>query len=231
MKQHIRNKLDLLRTIILFLNDIVCAIIAPPVCVACRRFIDGPAVVCTPCRHSIQPIVSHSLVITKQYAVLVFAVSAYEGTVQHLIRAKQGRKIFAARSLGYLIWDLTDIQFQEFDYIVPVPLHWRRYAFRGYNQAEEMVHALSKRSGKPVLTCLQRLRHTAVQASLSAQERVTNVQDSFRVKNRYHRIVNGARILLVDDVLTTGSTVEACVRTLRRERPLSIIVAVGARVV
>jgi competence protein ComFC len=231
MKQLLRVKLSQGFNLLVWLHTIVRDIIAPPVCVACKEFVNASVILCAGCAKLIKPVISYALPITKQYAVTVFAVSRYDGIVQHLVRAKQAGKIYAARSLGFLMWDYTDIRFQEFDYIVPVPLHWRRYAARGYNQAEEMGCSLSERSGKPILSCLYRSRATAVQASLSAQERVTNVKDAFVFKNKYSNKVRGARILLVDDVLTTGSTLEACVRALRVERPLSITIIVGSRVV
>lgn len=231
MKQLIRSKCLYLWRRILWINGIIRDIIAPPVCVVCKEFVDTHTVVCFSCSHHIKPVTSYALSITKSYAVTVFAISAYEGIVQQLIRAKQARKIYAARCLGLLMWDYTDLRFQEFDYIVPVPLHWQRYAARGYNQAEEIALALRERSGKRVLNCLRRSRATAIQASLSAQERRANVNNVFVLKSKYADLLKGARILLVDDVLTTGSTLEACVRTLRKERPLSIIIAVGSRVV
>ena len=215
---------------LLYVHQTILAIVAPPVCARCKTVLLQDTVLCTLCAPRIQKVTSHALVITKKYTVTVFAASLYQDIVQELIRAKQQRKMYAARLLGALIWEYTDLANQSFDYIVPVPLHWRRYARRGYNQAYEMAIALSKKSGKPVLNCLQRVRSTKIQAGLSGEERIENVKEAFAVVERYALLVSGARILLVDDVLTTGSTMRACVRALRMKRPSLIIGAVAARV-
>lgn len=176
-------------------------------------------------------VASYDLVITKNYSIVVFAAAAYQDIIQELICAKLQRKIYASRQLGILIWERSDIAVQQFDYIVPVPLHWRRFLERGYNQADEIARVLSQKSGKPVLRCLERVRATPTQAGLSAQARSENVDDAFAVKKRYAPVVRNARILLVDDVLTTGSTMRACVRALRMKRPSAITAAVAGRVV
>ncbi len=215
---------------ILFIHQTVLAIVAPAVCARCKLLLAHDTVLCAACVPHIQKVTSYRLVITKKYAVTVFAVSLYQDIVQELIRAKQQRKMYAARLLGALICEHTDLVNHSFDYVVPVPLHWRRYARRGYNQAHEMALALSKKSGKPVLNCLRRVRSTKIQAGLSGEERAENVKEAFAVVERYASTVCGARIVLVDDVLTTGSTMRACVRALRMKRPSLIIGAVAARV-
>ena len=214
-----------------WMHETLLAIVAPPVCARCKELLTKETVFCSVCVTCIQKVASYSLVITKRYAIVVFAASAYQDIVQELVRAKQQRKMYAARLLGILIWEQTDLCNQSFDYIVPVPLHWHRYAQRGYNHAHEIATVLSKKSGKPVLNCLKKVRVTAAQAGLSAQERIVNVEDAFEVIDRYVQSVSGAKILLVDDVLTTGSTMRACVRALRMKRPFLIIGVVAARVI
>jgi ComF family protein len=223
--------LNAARTVFAILHETILAFIAPNVCARCKTMLEHESVLCASCNLRLQKVATHSLVITKQYSVTVFAAAAYNDIVQELIHAKLQRRIYAARLLGILIWEHTDLCNQQFDYIVPVPLHWQRYTQRGYNQADEIARALSARSGKPVLHCLHRVRATVTQAGLSAQERDKNVDDAFEVKERYVSMVRNARILLVDDVLTTGSTMRSCVRALRMKRPLSITAAVAARVV
>jgi ComF family protein len=222
------------RTLCRFLEIIyatVTNIIAPPLCVGCKKYLITETVVCAECTKLITPIASHELAITRSTSITVFAVSAYRGIVQDLIRAKQSKRIYATRLLGILIWERTDIAKQHFDYIIPVPLHWSRYAARGYNQSAEIARVLSKKSGKPVLNCIHRIRATPIQTGLSAEERMENVTDAFEIPERYKDMIRGKNLLIVDDVLTTGSTMRACVRALRVERPLGIIAAVAARVV
>jgi ComF family protein len=232
MMPHFAAKLlNAAQAILSAMHNAVLELIAPNVCARCKTMLEQETVLCTSCAMRVQKVATHSLVITKRYSVTVFAAAAYNDIVQELIHAKLQRRIYAARLLGILIWEHTDLCNQQFDYIVPVPLHWHRYTQRGYNQADEIARALSTRSGKPVLHCLQRIRATVTQAGLSAQERDKNVDDAFEVKKRYAHLVRNARILLVDDVLTTGSTMRSCVRALRMKRPLNITAAVAARVV
>ena len=214
-----------------YAHETLLAILAPPMCVRCNVALDRESVFCMHCLMRLQKVASYLLPITKNYAITVFAAAAYQDSVQTLICAKLQRRIAAARQLGILIWEQTDIANQQFDYIVPVPLHWRRYLERGYNQADEIARVLSTRSGKPVLHCLERTRATVTQAGLSADARAENVEDAFALKKRYAPVVRNARILLVDDVFTTGSTIHACARALRMKRPASIIAAVAGRVV
>lgn len=219
------------RSCIFAIHEAVLAFIAPACCARCKTMLEQESVLCISCTLSLRTVASYPLAVTKRYTVTVFAAAAYDGIVQELIHAKLQRRIYAARLLGILIWEQTDLCNQQFDYIVPVPLHWHRYTQRGYNQADEIARALSTRSGKPVLHCLQRIRATVTQAGLSAHERDKNVDDAFAVKERYAHRVRNARILLVDDVLTTGSTMRSCIRALRMKRPLNIVAAVAARVV
>jgi ComF family protein len=94
------------------------------------------------------------------------------------------------------------------DVLVPVPLHARRRRARGFNQAEELAIHL----GAPVLCALRRVRATASQTDLPAARRHANVRDAFAMRRRVD--VHGLRILLVDDISTTGATLDACARLL-----------------
>lgn len=98
------------------------------------------------------------------------------------------------------------------NYIVPVPLHPRRYAERGFNQAELIGNVISKISGIPVLNVLKRSRYTSQQARLSKSERIANVKDAFRGTPD---TLQDKTIILVDDVFTTGSTLQECARVLK----------------
>lgn len=102
--------------------------------------------------------------------------------------------------------------FSQVDLIVPVPLHRRRFAERGFNQAEKIGEIVSKYLGVPLQNVLKRKRATRQQAKLGRSERVDNMQDAFVLKNN---IVVGKNILLIDDVLTTGSTLFECAKVLR----------------
>lgn len=114
------------------------------------------------------------------------------------------------------------------DRIVPVPQHWRTRWRRAHNPTEILARVLSRELGCPLARrLLFKTRWTAIQASLGPSERRTNVVGAFSASR--WRAVRGARILLVDDVLTTGSTAHACAKTLRNAGAEEIFVAVLAR--
>jgi ComF family protein len=121
----------------------------------------------------------------------------------------------------------------ETDLIVPVPLHPGRLWRRRYNQSAELARALAKLSGKPAaLTLLDRSRATPSQGAMrSAKARRRNMLGAFKVPPRHKSAIAGRNILLVDDVLTTGATVEACARALKRAGATKVLVLALARVV
>lgn len=97
------------------------------------------------------------------------------------------------------------------DALVPVPLHPRREAERGFNQSEELAKVVARQTGIPLLRTLVRVRPTAPQVGLPEVERRGNVRGAFAVRGP----VRALRVLLVDDVITTGSTLAECARTIR----------------
>jgi ComF family protein len=120
----------------------------------------------------------------------------------------------------------------ETDLIAPVPLHWRRLFTRRYNQAVLLAKGIAKRSGKALAPdLLRRVRWTGSQAGLRATERRDNVRRAFAVHPRWADRIDGKSVLLVDDVLTTGATVEACALALRRAGASHVDVLTLARVV
>lgn len=121
----------------------------------------------------------------------------------------------------------------ESDVILPVPLHPLRLWFRRYNQSAEVARALGRLSGKPIhVSALARGRHTPSQGAMpSATARRRNMQGAFRVSARHKSAIAGRNALLVDDVLTTGATVNACARVLKRAGAAKVFVLVIARVV
>lgn len=110
-------------------------------------------------------------------------------------------------------------------WLVPVPLHWTRELRRGFNQAMELAQALSRVTGWPVNTSLVRTRRTVPQAGLDARARRRNLHDAFRWRGPS---LAGRRLLLVDDVLTTGATARACVSALRGAAAVELWMAARA---
>ncbi len=118
------------------------------------------------------------------------------------------------------------------DLLAPVPLHWRRAFSRRFNQSGALAAAVSRISGVPMAPlALARLKPTRQQVGLSRSERAKNVQGAFQVLPAQKASVAGRRIILVDDVLTSGATVEACARALLRAGAADVDVLVFARVV
>ncbi len=119
----------------------------------------------------------------------------------------------------------------EADLITPVPLHYFRLIRRGFNQSGWLAAALSRTSGVRLsVDALKRVRSTPIQGNLSADARRRNVQGAFRVRRGRVKLVKGKRVVLVDDVLTTGATAEACARALRKAGAACVDVITLARV-
>lgn len=120
----------------------------------------------------------------------------------------------------------------EADLLVPVPLHWRRAWSRRYNQSGALAQVIARQTGVTVSRdALRRVRPTQQQIGLSRSERATNVQGAFKVSQDKTTDVQGRRVILIDDVLTSGATVDACARALLRAKAAQVDVLVFARVV
>jgi ComF family protein len=112
-----------------------------------------------------------------------------------------------------------------------VPLHWRRLWARRFNQSAMLAAAISAESGVPIAAAaLKRIKPTAQQVGLSRSERARNVQGAFRVPEDSRGAVAGRRLVLVDDVLTSGATVDGCARALLRAGAANVDVLIFARV-
>jgi ComF family protein len=161
------------------------------------------------------------------------AVSCYlsRDVVRDFIhRFKYDRHYYLRHQLAdWLASTLGDerIRARPADYLVPVPLHSARFREREFNQAEVLAQLLALRAGIPLLDCLERTRYTTTQTRLDRQERMENLRGAFRVRKTAH--VQGRHLILVDDVLTTGSTVDECARILREARAASVRVVTVAR--
>jgi ComF family protein len=120
----------------------------------------------------------------------------------------------------------------EADVLVPVPLHWRRGWSRRYNQSGALARVIERQTGVPIARdVLRRIRPTQQQVGLSRSQRASNVQGAFKVSPEKAHEIQGRRVVLVDDVLTSGATTDACARALLRARAAQVDVLVFARVV
>ncbi|HKH02333.1 MAG TPA: phosphoribosyltransferase family protein, partial [Bradyrhizobium sp.] len=118
------------------------------------------------------------------------------------------------------------------DALIPVPLHWRRGWSRRYNQSGALARVIARATGAKVVSeALRRIRPTQQQIGLSRAQRASNVQGAFKVAMDRQSEIQGRRLVLIDDVLTSGATVDACARALLRAKAASVDVLVFARVV
>jgi ComF family protein len=121
---------------------------------------------------------------------------------------------------------------EQADVLIPVPLHWKRGWSRRYNQSGALARVIERQTGVKLSSeALRRVRPTQQQIGLSRKERASNVQGAFKVAADRQSLIHGRRVVLIDDVLTSGATVDACARALLRAKAASVDVLVFARVV
>ena len=149
--------------------------------------------------------------------------SAYQKLLHELkYRNNRAAGIYMGKLLGLL---LLNTPFESCDMLVPVPLHWKRQKKRGYNQSEVIATGTSQITGIPVENhLLVRSTHHSSQTSLGRYDRYLNIQGNFSVSSRAPD-VNGMKILIIDDVMTTGSTLEACSLELKAHYNCLIYIA------
>jgi len=209
-------------------NQALSSLFEPP-CAACRTPLRHPlsGAVCDDCWTSLRlapPLLD--LLHADRGVDWACAVDRYEGRMKEVIHAlKYERRRSIARPLGELMKMTGAPILKDADLVVPVPLHPRREYQRGFNQAEDLALHL----GPPVVRLLARLKHTRSQIELPADERHQNVQDAFGY--RPSAIGVPRVVVLVDDVSTTGATLEACAQVLKSAGVKEVRALTAARVV
>jgi ComF family protein len=129
-----------------------------------------------------------------------------------------------ARKCGHILARSFEQELQHIDHILPVPLHRTRISTRGYNQSDQLALGMSDVLKKPILgqRHSKRLRPTESQTKLSIEERRNNVKGAFALKPKTAELVSGKRVLIIDDVLTTGATIASFGEAVEQARPKSI---------
>lgn len=158
-----------------------------------------------------------------------FSYGFYDGALRRLIHLYKFERVETlAVPLGRHM-ALALPRDHRFDVIVPLPLHWRRQWTRGFNQAALLGREVSRRTGIPLAgrRALVRLRHAAPQSGLSSAARRRNAAGLFEVVDRQQ--IAGRRVILVDDVLTTGATAQSAARALKRAGAVHVTVLTLAR--
>jgi ComF family protein len=209
----------------------VTSVVLAPSCAACDAVLATPldGCVCRNCWDGLVPISNLVFEPGTPLSALV-SIGAYDGTLREIVHALkyQGRRSIAAQLALRIRRSAADLLAAS-DCVVPIPLHWRRKHTRGFNQAHEIARHL----GLPVVEPLIRFRATRPQVELSAEERRANVAGAFAI--RYRRrfrppaAIAGLRFVLVDDVATTGATLEQCAAILCRAGAASVAAVTAAR--
>ena len=145
----------------------------------------------------------------------------YERTL--IFDLKYNGKTYIARDIGEIMADRLALAELDFDVIVPVPMFERKERDRGFNQAALIGKYLGKQTGKPCWAhCLVRTEATRPMRGLSPTEREENVKGKFALSEKYGTMLEGKRVLLIDDFYTTGSTARACYQALQECAPQSV---------
>ncbi|KKP24352.1 MAG: ComF family protein [candidate division TM6 bacterium GW2011_GWF2_28_16] len=211
--------------------NFVINLIYPRYCKSCSILLKQDNIFCNTCFLKIQPVAPIDLQLNKSKKTIVFAACNYKDPVKKLITEKlYAKNTLACKQLANIIYQNTIIKNLEIDYLIPVPLHWTRFAKRGYNQSYEIAKHLSVLLNVPVLDILKRNKKTAYQSSLKLEDRVLNVKDIFSIKNKNINLKN-KNIYIVDDLFTTGATIKNCAKVLYQLKPESVNAIVACRVI
>ena len=220
--------------------DSIVNIVYPPKCIFCQKLLDHNAAlyICSACYTKL-PLIDNKVLKTSldaevNYCDGVISVFEYTGMVKEsLIRFKFFNKPGYYRTYARLLADkigkITDAK--NYQMVLSVPLHKHKEFSRGYNQARLISKALSRTLRlRECSYLLKRDRYTEAQSLLDKQKRNQNVKGAFAVTSP--KKVKGKSILLVDDILTTGSTLEECSRVLKQagaEKVFAVVVATGRK--
>jgi ComF family protein len=223
----------------------------PPLCAACRVPVDGKGL-CPSCWSRLSfitrpycerlgipfafdpgpGVLSMEAIASPPAYNRARAAVRFDDISRALVHAlKYGDRLDLAPMMGRWIGRAGSDLLAEADGLVPVPLHWGRQWRRRFNQSAMLAAAVSAGSGVPIAAgALKRVKATAQQVGLTRAERATNVQGAFKVPEEGRAAVHRRRLVLVDDVLTSGATVEGCARALLRAGAANVDVLVFARV-
>ncbi len=225
----------------------------PPQCLSCRTPVDSPRALCAACWQAIEFLGPPHCArcgfpfdydpggealcgaCTRRPPAFdrARAVMRYDDASRGLILGfKHADKTYGAPAFGGWIARTGADLLAAGGLVVPVPLHWTRLFGRRYNQSALLARAVARSAGlTAVPDAMLRRRATKSQGRLSAAARRRNVRGAFAVRPSRRKTIEGRRIVLVDDVLTTGATAEACARALKRAGAAAVDVLVLARVV
>jgi ComF family protein len=225
----------------------------PPLCPSCRDPVGDGAGLCAPCWSKLSPIerpfceklgipftydpgpgiYSMQAIADPPAYARARAAVRYDEIARAMVHAlKYGDRLDLAPVMARWMARVGAELLADADVVVPVPLHWRRMWARRFNQSATLAKLLAGPRGVPVsYAALKRVKATPQQVGLSKTERAANVQGAFRVEPAGKAEIARRHVVLVDDVLTSGATVDACARALLRAGARQVDVLVFARVV
>ena len=231
----------------------VLDLLLPPQCLACATVVGAPGTLCAGCWGRLVFITEpqcgrcglpfeHAVGMDALCAACLRSPPSYQhpraalayddGSRPLILAFKHGDRIESAAALAGWMARAGAPMLSDADLIVPVPLHWTRLVSRRFNQAALLARPLAREAGVAwVPDLLVRRRRTPSQGGLGRRRRRENLRGAFRVRESARSRVAERRVLLVDDVLTTGATAEACARTLLRAGASAVDVLTLARVV
>ncbi len=189
-----------------------------PLCPRCGAILDRPQAACTRCwRYGLQ---FDAVVPLERYRDPMRSV---------VLRMKSAAAETLSLSMGRLLVQARGDLLRQWrpDLIVPVPMHWSRHLRRGVNSPDLLARCLAAGLGPPVRRALRRTHQTKLQRTLRVEQRFHNLRRAFRLRSGYD--LRDTRVLLVDDILTTGATASSAARVLKRAGAATVIVAVLAR--
>jgi ComF family protein len=249
---HLRSALAACRGVWAHATKAVLDIALPTLCVACREPVDGEGV-CAGCWAKlsfIEPpycprlgipfvydpgpdMLSMEAIASPPAYQRARAAVRYDEVARTLVHAlKYQDRTDLAPAMGRWMARAGRELLDGADMIIPVPLHWRRAWHRRYNQPGALARSIERQSGVALQgDVLQRVRATEQQVGLSRPQRASNVQGAFKVSPDRQSEIAGRRLVLIDDVLTSGATTDACARALLRAKAAQVDVLVFARVV
>ncbi|MCX7954379.1 MAG: ComF family protein [Bacteroidales bacterium] len=211
----------------MWLNDFI-KLFFPELCKSCgTNLLRNEKYICTTCLSELPFTNYHKYIENPVHQIfwgrikIEFATSLFYFSKHSKVQTLLHRlKYEGDKSVGYFLGELLGQKlsessfFNDVNYIVPVPLHPKKIIRRGYNQSQIISEGISKIINKPVANIIERITETQTQTKKTRIERWTNVSDVFRLKIIDKEKYYNKHFLIVDDVITTGATIEACANTL-----------------
>src|SRR3954467_11318569 len=236
ISHHLRGALTACRGVIAHIPRLALDIALPTLCVSCREPVDGEGV-CAECWGKLSfiappfcprlgipfvydpgpDLLSMEAIANPPAYQRARAAVRYDDVARTLVHAlKYQDRTDLAPAMGRWMARAAEELLSEADVLVPVPLHWRRGWSRRYNQSGPLARAMGRHSGVAVAAnVLRRIRPTEQQIGLSRSQRASNVQGAFKVAADRMADIQGRRVVLIDDVLTSGATTDAAARQSR----------------